>query len=163
MAAQPGAPAALPSATCGIFVRSPSLLPLGPSDQARPPQLKVWPLPQGACVPGGDPCLPPPPCSSALHTLCPDCALGSTNYLRLLPSLTAALARLLSWLLPLARGWAVLEVPSSCCQSLCHFLCLRQLILVGGRERGYGRSSRSSRPTQGSSRRSLLLRAQAGG
>lgn len=66
----------------------------------------------GACVPGSDPCLPPTPCHSSLHTLCPGWASGSTNSLRLLPSLTALLPPwLLSWLLPLAGGWAVLGVP----------------------------------------------------
>lgn len=32
----------IPTATCGTCLHSPSLLPLGPSDQAWPPKLMVW-------------------------------------------------------------------------------------------------------------------------
>lgn len=78
--AKPPTPVPLSLATCGIDLHSLTLFPStrpGPSDQAWPRQLKVWPLPWGACVLGSDPCLLPTHCHSPLQTLHPGRALGS--------------------------------------------------------------------------------------
>lgn len=97
---------ALLSATCGTYFHS---LGSGLATAAEGVASAIR-----ASVPGSDPCLLPPACHSSLQTLCPGCALGSTN-----PPTPAALthsraASILSWFLPLAGGWAVLGVPFHC-------------------------------------------------